>query len=63
MARHARLIAAALLLAAAVGAQAAGAAAAAAARPSAASDAEPKLRVHIVCHSHDDSGWLKTVDQ
>ncbi|CAN0028023.1 unnamed protein product, partial [Discosporangium mesarthrocarpum] len=22
-----------------------------------------KLRVHLVCHSHDDAGWLKTVDQ
>jgi len=24
--------------------------------------AEP-LRIHLVAHSHDDAGWLKTVDQ
>ena len=24
--------------------------------------AEP-LQVHIVCHTHDDVGWLKTVDE
>ena len=24
---------------------------------------EDRLNVHIVCHSHDDVGWLKTVDQ
>ena len=22
-----------------------------------------KLNVHLICHSHDDVGWLKTVDQ
>ena len=21
------------------------------------------LNVHLICHSHDDVGWLKTVDQ
>ena len=28
----------------------------------AATEAE-LLNVHLVCHSHDDVGWLKTVDQ
>ena len=22
-----------------------------------------KLNVHLICHSHDDVGWLKTVDE
>ena len=22
-----------------------------------------KIRVHMVCHSHEDTGWLKTVDE
>lgn len=24
---------------------------------------EGTLNVHLICHSHDDVGWLKTVDQ
>ena len=24
---------------------------------------DDQLNVHLVCHSHDDVGWLKTVDQ
>jgi len=24
---------------------------------------EGALNVHLICHSHDDVGWLKTVDQ
>jgi hypothetical protein len=24
---------------------------------------EGVLNVHLICHSHDDVGWLKTVDQ
>lgn len=24
---------------------------------------EGKLNVHLVAHSHDDVGWLKTIDQ
>ena len=31
--------------------------------PSCSSGVADRLNVHIVCHSHDDVGWLKTVDQ
>lgn len=29
----------------------------------AAKAADDKLQVHLIMHSHDDPGWLKTVDQ
>ena len=29
----------------------------------AGSPKEGVLNVHLICHSHDDVGWLKTVDQ
>lgn len=65
-------LSAALLLAALclllAGAQAAAASAAhhSARHPAKLASEEPSvaaLQVHIVCHSHDDSGWLKTMDQ
>lgn len=33
------------------------------ANPSCPTGKEGMLNVHLVCHTHDDTGWLKTVDQ